>query len=693
MAKVNEVADLALAGRVAVLTIDSPPVNALSVAVRRGLLDGIEQAQADDGVAAILIICRGRTFFAGADIKEFAGGVQEPSLAAVQKAIEFGTKPVVAAIHGTALGGGLEVALACHYRVAVPSARLGLPEVALGLLPGAGGTQRLPRIVGAETALDMMVFGKPVSAQDALVCGLVDLLVEEDSLRSSAIAFAEQVIAQNKPLKRVRDLDEKLDAARSDPALFDRFRARHNAAFRGFRAQENIIKAVEAAVQLPFDEGLAREAELFGELISSSESAAQRYYFFAERQAAKIPDLSADGDRRTVRTVGVIGAGTMGSGIAMNFLSVGIPVTLVETSQDALERGVRTIRKNYEASARKGRIAQADVEVRMALLTSSLNLEALASADLIIEAVYEDLELKKSIFRRLDGIAADNAILATNTSFLDLNEIAEVTGRPENVVGLHFFSPAHIMRLLEIGRGQKTSSDVLATVMDLSRKIGKVAVLSKASEGFIANRVMTPRSFVADELILRGPLPWDVDRALVNYGFPMGQFATLDLVGLDVIGWDREKSASASVREVLCEIGRWGQKKDGGYYDYDENRRPTPSPLTETIVREFASKHARQPQAMDDEEIIEWLLYPVVNEAAKILEEGVALRSSDIDVALITGYGWPVYRGGPMFWADEIGLGRIVDRLEALSTELGDAYKPAALLKQVARDNGRLRDI
>ena len=674
--QLNSVARLEREGDIATILIDSPPVNALSAAVRDGIDAGMRAALEDDAVAGIVLMCAGRTFIAGADISEFGKPLTGVPLHNMQQRIESSPKPVVAAIHGTALGGGLEVALVCDYRVAVPSAKVGLPEVALGLLPGAGGTQRLPRVVGPEVALDMMAHGKPVAAPRAAALGLIDAIVPDGAdLRVAAIAFLRDRL--DAPLTKIRDRQDRLG---HDPDLFDAFRKTHARAFHGFKAPENIIRAVEAAVSLPFDEGMAREAELFWELMKSRESAAQRYFFFAERQTAKIPDLPADVAPLPVASVGVIGAGTMGGGIAMNFLNAGLPVTIVDQRQEALDRGVATIRRNYQISVDKGRMPPEALDQRMALLTPALGIDALGEADLVIEAVFEKMALKQDIFRRLDAVAKPGAILATNTSFLDVDAIAAATTRADHVVGTHFFSPANVMKLLEVVRGAATAPAVVATAMALGRRIGKVAVLSRVCDGFIANRMMAPRMAAAQALILEGPMPWDIDRVMLDYGFPMGPFAMLDLVGLDVIGWDAATSRSATPVEVLCEQGRWGQKRGAGFYDYDEKRRAQPSPHAERIIRDFQSRQPAPPRAFDDTEIVERLLFPVVNEGARILEESVAIRASDVDVALVYGYGWPVFTGGPLFWADGVGLAHIADRLEAMGET------PSPLLRALAAD-------
>ena len=691
MVAINNVTTLEVQDGIAVLTIDSPPVNALSGPVRQGLYDGIHKALADAEAKAIVLICGGRTFIAGADISEFGkpGGTPTVGLNETFEAIENATKPVIAAIHGTALGGGLEVALTCHYRVAVPSARAGLPEVKLGLLPGAGGTQRLPRLVGAEKALALMTSGDQISAAEAVKSGVFDAVVEGD-LKTGAIAFAKSVIG--KPSPRVRDRDEKVAADRGNAELFAAFRKKNARAFRGQKAPELIIQCIEAAVNLPFDEGIAVERTLFGKLIVSPESAAMRHIFFAERQAAKIPDVPDQTPVLPVKKVGVIGAGTMGGGISMNFLNAGIPVAIVEMKQEALDRGMGVMRKNYENTAKKGRITEADVEKRMGLLTGSLELESLKDCDLIIEAVFENMAIKKDVFARLDKVAKPGAILASNTSYLDVNEIASATSRPESVIGLHFFSPANVMRLLEIVRGDKTSKEVVATSMKLAKTIGKVGVLVGVCPGFVGNRMLSQRQQQANALVNEGAMPWDVDRVLYDFGFPMGPFAMSDLAGLD-IGWSKEASSSSTIREVLCEMDRRGQKTGAGFYDYDENRNAKPSPVTEKIIREFAARSGVNPREISDQEILERTIYPMINEGAKILEEKKAIRASDIDMVWVTGYGWPIYRGGPMHYADHIGLKTVVERLKAYQAQMGDFFKVSPLLEKLAAEGGKLSSV
>ena len=692
MTAINAVTDLTVEGDVAILTLNSPPVNALSANVRDGIYVGINQALADPAVKAVVLICEGRTFIAGADISEFGGAQKGASLFDAQTAVENATKPVVAAIHGTALGGGLEVALTCHYRVAVPSAKCGLPEVNLGLLPGAGGTQRLPRIVGAQKAMEMMTSGQHVPAKACLDMGLVDELVEEGKLREGAIAFAKKIVAENRPLKRVRDLNDKVEADRKHPEIFDAFRKANARKFRGFMAPEYNIRCIEAAVNLPFDEGLAEERKLFGVLMSGSQSAAQRYAFFAERLANKIPDVPDDTPLIPVNTVGIIGAGTMGGGIAMNFANVGIPVTIVEMKQDALDRGLKVIRSNYERTAARGGITAAQVEERMGLIKGSLSMDDLASADLIIEAVFEQMDVKKDIFAKLDAIAKPGAILATNTSALNIDEIASATKRPEAVIGLHFFSPANVMKLLEIVRADHTSKSVIATTMKLAKKIGKVGVLVGVTPGFVGNRILAQRQREAQKLILEGAMPWDVDRVLYDFGFPMGPFAMSDLAGLD-IGWIKEKSKGETVRDVLCENDRRGQKTGAGFYDYDENRNAKPSTFTEQVIKDFMAKAGVNARQISDEEILERCIYPMINEGAKILEEGKAIRASDIDVVWENGYGWPVYSGGPMWYGDHIGLDKVLAKMKSFQATMGDAFKPAALLEKLVAEGKKFADL
>jgi 3-hydroxyacyl-CoA dehydrogenase len=688
MAKITQSVDLGNRGRVAVLTVDNPPVNALSQHVRKGLYDGIQQAIGDSAVQAIVIVCSGRTFIAGADITEFGKPPVEPGLHAVLDMIEGAPKPVVAAVHGTALGGGLEVTLACHYRVGVKSARFGLPEVKLGILPGAGGTQRLPRVVGPQKALQMIVSGDPIGADEALRVGLIDEIVDGD-LTAAGVAFAERALAEKRPLRKIRDLDDKIAAARGKPEIFSEFRKSVARQTRGFRAPENCIKAVEAAVNLPFAEGIKRERELFLELLSSPESKAQRYFFFAEREAAKIPDVAADTPAREVKKAAVIGAGTMGGGIAMNFANAGIPVTVIEVAKEALDRGLGIVRKNYEATASRGRLTAADVEKRMGLITGSVDFKAAADADMVIEAVFEEMPIKKDVFAKLDAICKPDAVLATNTSTLDVDEIASATKRPESVIGTHFFSPANVMRLLENVRGKKSSKTTIATAMSVGRRIGKVPVLVGVCYGFVGNRMLHQRGLQAEKLILEGAAPHQVDRVLTDFGFPMGPFAMGDLAGLDV-GWRIRKGrgTKAPVADRICELGRFGQKTGAGYFKYEKgDRTPIPDPEVEKIIVDVATSMGITRRPIGDDEILQRLLFPMINEGAKILEEKIAIRASDIDVIWVYGYGWPVYRGGPMFWADSLGLQSVRARLLEFKKQSGDAFwTPAPLLDRLANE-------
>jgi 3-hydroxyacyl-CoA dehydrogenase len=662
-------------GDVLIILSNNPPVNALSTAVRQGLVDAIAEAEADDSVNAVVIACEGQTFFAGADITEFGKPPQNPWLPQVVDTIENCSKPVVAAIHGTALGGGLEVALGCHYRVADKSAKLGTPEVKLGLLPGAGGTQRLPRVAGVRKALEMTATGNPIGAKQAFDCGLVDRLAEGD-LIPHAVAFAEEV-RNIRPLSKSSERQERL--AEADPNIFDEFRKENAKRFRGFEAPLKNIEAVRIATERPFSEGVIEERKLFMELMSGEQSAAQRYFFFAERKASKIEGLPENTEPRPIRKVGVVGAGTMGGGISMNFLSAGFPVTIVEMGQEALDRGTGLMRKNYEASAAKGKLTSEQVEKAMGYLQPTLDFAALADCDLIIEAVYENMDVKKEVFGRLDKIAKPGAILASNTSYLNLNEIAASTSRPADVVGMHFFSPANIMKLLEVVRGDKTAPDVLLTAMGIGKKIRKVPVVAGVCHGFIGNRMLMPRQIEATKLLLEGATPEQVDRVHVEFGMPMGPFQMADLAGVD-IGWHRDPNRIETIRDALCAIDRWGQKKGAGFYDYDEKRRPTPSPVVQQIIEDFAAENGVERREISDEEIVERTLYTMVNEAAKILEEGIAQRASDIDVVWVYGYGWPVYRGGPMFWADSVVLQKIVDGLKRQEERMRPEFSFSKLL-------------
>ncbi|HTI31679.1 MAG TPA: 3-hydroxyacyl-CoA dehydrogenase NAD-binding domain-containing protein, partial [Sphingomonas sp.] len=612
----------------------------------------------------------GRTFFAGADITEFTKPPVMPQLPEVIDNIEASTKPVIAAIHGTALGGGLEVTLGCHYRIAVPSAKLGVPEVKLGLLPGAGGTQRLPRVASVAAAAEMCSTGNPVPAKKALEIGLVDKLASEDNLAGDAVAFARDCIAKGP--RPSRDLPVRGSA--DDVKAIAEANARK---FKGFDAPAANLACVDAATRLPFDEGIKFERTEFMKLMMGSQSAAQRHIFFAERQAAKIDGIGDDVKPRPVNRVGVIGAGTMGGGISMNFLSAGIPVTIVEMQQDALDRGTGVVRKNYEATAAKGRMKPEQVEQAMGLLTPTLKLEDLADCDLIIEAVYENMDVKKDIFGKLDKICKPGAILASNTSYLDVDEIAASTSRPQDVLGMHFFSPANVMKLLEVVRGEKTAPDALLTAMGIAKKIGKVAVVAGVCHGFIGNRMLMPRQVEAMKLLMEGATPAQIDKVHTDFGMPMGPFQMSDLAGVD-IGWHRDPNRIENLRDELAAAGRWGQKTGKGFYDYDEKRRPTPSAEVQSMIDKWSEKTGASKRPITDEEIIERTLYPMVNEGYLILEEGKAQRASDIDVVWIYGYGWPVYRGGPMFWGDLEGAKKIVSGLEKHGFNVAKSLKAKA---------------
>ncbi len=690
MTAVTDKVDYEVTDGIGVLTINNPPVNALSQAVRQGLNDGVAMALADDGVQAVLIVCDGRTYIAGADITEFGKPPQEPGLHGVLTTMEAAQKPIISAVHGTALGGGLETALCCHYRVAVASARFGLPEVKLGLLPGAGGTQRLPRLMGVSKALDMVTTGNMVGSKEALANGLIDEVV--DDLKAGGIAFAKKVVAEGRPLVKVRDKDDKLAEARDNPGLFDDYRKKNAKRMRGFEAPEANIQCIEAAVRLPFDEGLKFEREAFGKLMSGVQSAAQRYFFFAEREAAKIPDVGKDVEQIPIHKAAVIGGGTMGGGISMNFANAGIPVTMVEVSDEALERGLGIIRRNYDNTAKRGRLTKAQVEERMALISGATDKKEIGDADIVIEAVFESMALKKQIFAELDGIMKPGAILASNTSALDVNEIASATKRPEAVIGTHFFSPANVMRLVEVVRGDASSKEVIATCMALSKRIGKVAVLCGVCHGFVGNRMLRGRSIQANQIILEGAPPEQIDKVIFNFGFPMGPFAMSDLAGLD-IGWSKETTSSSTVREILCEMDRRGQKTGAGFYDYKEgDRTPVPNAEVQAIIRKFAEERQIVQRDVEDQEILERCLFPMVNEGARILEEGIAIRASDIDVVWIYGYGWPVYTGGPMFWADNYGLDKLLAKMREYEAQHGKEFKPAKLIEDLVAEGKSFKD-
>ena len=686
----SEVVSYELKGNIGVISVNNPPVNALAQVVREGILNSVQAAQ-EDGSKAIVLRCEGRTFIAGADITEFGKPPKDPGLPIVLDAIESSSKPVIAAIHGTALGGGFEVSLACHYRCAVASAKVGLPEVKLGLLPGAGGTQRVPRIAGVKAALDMITSGNPIAAGKAHTMGLVDEIIEADDLEAGAIQYAMGLVESGAPLKRIRDIT--IDPATIEADFFANARKRLARRARGQIAQDKIVSCIEAAVELPMDEGLLRERELFRELITSPESAAMRHIFFAERQAAKIKDLPKDTPVRDIAKVAIIGGGTMGGGIAMCFANVGIPVVMLEINDEALQRGMDIIRKNYNITLQKGKMSEDQLEQRIGLISGTTDYSNISDVDLVIEAVFENLELKKEIFAKLDTVCKAGAILATNTSYQDVDAIAEATARPQDVLGMHFFSPANVMKLLEVVRGEKTADDVLATVMKIGKKISKVCALSRVCYGFIGNRMLGGYGREAQMLLMDGCTPTQVDSALEGFGMAMGPLAMSDLAGLDV-GYKARQGRTDlpddpklyRMGTLLVEMGRHGQKTGSGFYKYDpETRRREADPEVEAFIKEEAAKLDIEQLEISNEEILQRCFYPLINEGALILEEGIAQRPSDIDVVYVFGYAFPVAKGGPMHYADQVGLKSVYDKICEFRDRYGEDYwKPAPLLKQLA---------
>lgn len=688
----SEVVSYELIGNIGVVSVNNPPVNALAQVVREGILNAVTAAQ-DDASEAIVLRCEGRTFIAGADITEFGKPPKEPGLPQVLSAIENSKKPVIAAIHGTALGGGFEVSLACHYRCAVPSAKVGLPEVKLGLLPGAGGTQRVPRLAGVKAALDIITSGNPIAAAKACDMGLIDKVIDNQDLQAGAIAYAKDLVASGAPLKRIRDIS--IDPATVEDGFFDDARKRLARRARGQIAQDKIVSCIEAAVELPFEKGLERERELFRELVTSPESAAMRHIFFAERQATKIAGLSRETPVREINKIAIIGGGTMGGGIAMCFANVGIPVVMVEVSDEGLERGMNIVRKNYNITVQKGKLPADQMEQRIGLITGTTNYDDIADVDMVIEAVFENLELKKEIFAKLDAVCKQGAILATNTSYQDVDAIAAATNRPQDVLGMHFFSPANVMKLLEVVRGEKTADDVLATTMKIGKKINKVCALSRVCYGFIGNRMLSGYGREAQMLLMDGCTPAQVDAALEGFGMAMGPLAMGDLAGLDVGYKAREGRTDLPddpklyrMGTLLVEMGRHGQKTGSGFYKYDpETRRRLNDPEVEAMIKEEAAKIGVEQLDITDEEILARCLYPLINEGALILAEGIAQRPSDIDVVYVYGYAFPVAKGGPMHYADSIGLKNIYDKICELRERFGEQYwKPAPLLKQLAEE-------
>jgi len=686
-------ADYTARGAVAVITLKNPPVNALGLGLRTAIAGGLERAAGDAAIRAVVIVGSGSAFCGGADVAEFSSSAffAAPTLEELFPLIESSPKPVIAAINALAFGGGLELAMSCHYRVAAAAAQFALPEVKLGLLPGAGGTQRLPRLVGAERALNMIVSGKPESARDLAKTGLLDSTVEGDVL-PAAIAFAERVIAENLPPKKARDI--KVDFPNAE-AFFQFSRGAIAPLAENYPAPLKCVDAVEAAVLKPFDEGMKIEGSLFVELLNSPESKALRHAFFAARAASKVPDVPPATPLRSIQSVAVIGAGTMGGGIAMNFANAGMPVMVLEMGQAALDRGLATVKRNYESTLKKGRLTRDEFDRRIQAITGTLSYDDIKNADLVIEAVFEDLQVKKQVFEKLDSVAKSGAILASNTSTLDLNKIADFTRRPQDVIGLHFFSPANVSKLLEIVRGAKTAKDVVATALAVSKRIKKTGVIAGVCDGFIGNRMMNAYFRQMELLLDVGALPQQIDKALEKFGFAMGPFRVSDLAGNDVLWYIRKRQYVEHPERVyskspdrICELGRFGQKTGAGWYDYKPGERTAiPSDLVTQIVLEESARLGLSRRAISDEEIVQRALYSLINEGARILEEGIALRASDIDVVYLTGYGFPDFRGGPLFYADTVGLPNILRTMRGFAKGyLPDAWEPATLLQQLAAE-------
>jgi len=700
----SELVKLTFDGEIAVITVDNPPVNALSPGVPEGIKSALEEIIVADNIKGAVLIGGGTTFIAGADIREF-GKIRNQTresgspILPLILFLEDSPKPIVAAIHGTAFGGGLEIAQGAHFRVANEKSLLGQPEVKLGLIPGAGGTQRLPRLVGTAKAVEMCAFGEPISAKDALENGLVDKIVEGDLL-AEATKFIRQVIQANKPLRKTRESRDKLGDEATNAAIFETAKATAKKIRRGLSAPLKAIDAVEAATKLSFEEGVQFENKLFVECLQSVESKALIHVFFGEREVAKIPDVPKDTPVLPIEKAAVIGAGTMGGGIAMNFANAGIPVVLKETTEEALTRGMATIEKNYASSVKKGRMTEDQMQKRLSLIKPTLVYDEFADADVVVEAAFENMALKREIFGALDKICKPSAILASNTSTLSIDEIAAATSRPEMVIGHHFFSPANVMRLLEIVRGEKTSKEVVATSMKLAKRLKKLGVLVGNCPGFVANRMLEPYGREAQFLVEEGATVEQVDRALNNFGMPMGLFAMSDLAGVDV-GWRIRQEYKhleiagrryPVIADKIYELGRYGQKTKAGWYDYDENRKPVPNAEIAQMLKATAAGAGIEQREISDEEIIERMIYASVNEGAKILEDGIALRSVDIDLIYINGFGFPVWRGGPMFYADTIGLEKVYQKVKELHEAHGDWWKPSELLKKLAETGESFSD-
>ena len=693
MTQINDVTALRVTDGIAVITVNNPPVNALGHAVREGLAAAAAAALADDEVKAIVLGCEGRTFFAGADITEFGKPLKQPDLQAVISTFESSPKPVVAAIFGTALGGGLEIALGCHFRVAVADARVGLPEVKLGILPGAGGTQRLPRLVGPEKAVAMIVAGAPVSAKIALADGIIDEIVAEAI--PGAIAFAQKVLAENLPLVKVRDRDDKIAATKENPLAFEAAAKAAVKKLAGVEAPAACVESVRNSFTLPFEDGVKAERALFMKLVTGDQSRAQRHIFFSEREAAKVPDMPAGVKAAPLKKAVVIGGGTMGGGIAMCFANAGVPVTIVETTDDFLQKGLDRIRHTYAVSVERGALKQDAMDKRLGLIAGTLDWDVIKDTDIVIEAVFEDMAIKKEVFGKLDRLAKPGTLLASNTSTLDIDAIAAQTSRPEDVVGMHFFSPANVMKLLEIVRGEKSSFQSIATAVAAGKLLAKIPVVVGNCDGFVGNRMLARRTTECERLLLEGALPQDVDAVVQRFGFPMGPYAMGDLAGLDV-GWRirKHRGVTAPVSDELCEQGRFGQKTGRGYYIYENgSRTPTPDPEVTKLAAEKAAALGVKRRNITEQEIFERMFYPMINEAARILEEGIAVRASDVDVVWAYGYGWPVWQGGPCFYGDLIGAKKIAEALEHYAELTGDAgLKPAQLLTDLAASGGKFAD-
>ena len=686
---------------IGVITVDNPPVNALSPGVPEGIVENVERGNADPAIKAMVLIGAGRSFIAGADIRQF-GTRRPPSVPGrrTHEVLDNSQKPVVAAIHGYALGGGLEIALASNYRIAVPSAKVGLPEVLIGILPGSGGTQRLPRLIGPKAAMEMIVSGRHVPAEEAHRLGIIDELVKEGGdLRQAAIAMARRV-ADTRPLPRIRDRDEKLVEAKADPGIFDGMRKSIARRARNQKAPYNCIAAVEAACSLPFDDGIRRERELFDELENSAEARALRYAFFAEREVAKLPDIPRDTPLRPIKTAAIVGAGTMGGGISMSFAEFGFPVKLLEASREALDRGLQRIRANYETSVRRGSLTEAEMNRRMALIEPVTSYDDIGQCDVVIEAVFERIPVKEEVFKKLDEVMKPGALLYTNTSGIDIDIMANATKRPQDVAGTHFFAPANVMKLFEVVKGAKSAPDTLATAMDLGRKIGKISAMAGNGDGFVANRSRTPFGTEMNIMVEEGALPEQVDKVMVDFGYPIGPFATADLSGLD-IGYDSRQRRAAEnpnyrkmpIADAIVEMGRLGQKTGAGWFRYEKgDRTPHPDPEVVRIIKEKAAEMGVEQRSFTNEEILRRLLFASVNEACKILEEGKAYRASDIDVMWLNGFGFPRYRGGLMYWADGVGVADVYRQIQQWHQQYGERWTPSALLRRLAETGTPLRE-